>query len=130
MKFKDLEIGQDFRWEADRPLLRKTGNSHFSAAGKGPEAYVRKDARSYSVIPEGEPPSVIAARRDARWYLLADMDARIKIDMDRAGSGTVREIQRQNLLGGLDVLRAEMTTNPENLDQVLHDLIEIVRELV
>lgn len=132
MKFKDLEIGQTFRHGAGTLVCIKTGSGGYKGVGEPDKhiVYVNKPGRDLSVAPEGEPPSSIeTARRDARWWLLTDMDKNVATDLSREGKN-VREIHRQNLKYGLDVLRAEMITNPENRDQVLHDLIEIVRELV
>lgn len=138
MKFRDLEIGQTFRWGSPPAgdLETKTGPGTFTGEG-GPD-FVSKQRRNYTVTPEGEPPSAIeAAKRDRRWYVLNDMDLNVRADLVRAmreteGIGMFeaqRKIRKQNLLYGLDVLRAEMIQGHDPAP-VLHDLIEIVRELI
>lgn len=137
MKFKDLEIGQTFHWVVggSDTICRKDGVGSYWAGINN--IRLSKRARENSVMPESEPPSMIeAARRDARWWLLQNMDMtadEVRAYRDRMECSIFeaqRNIKKQNLLNGLDVLKLELQDVDEKTQRVLHDLIEIVRELV
>lgn len=73
---------------------------------------------------------------DNRWYLLKSMgpptaDAvRQRRNTDECGMFEAKKrIKREQLLSGLEVLHTCLVDG-EDADKVLHDLIEIVRELV
>lgn len=140
MRFKDLEVDQEFRWTGSKGVCTKIGPSTYKSHGSGAANYVSKEARNggrrWDVVPESEPPSSIeAAKRDARWWLLTDMTIKadeVRALRDREGIGIFeaqRRIKQANLQSGLDVLHLELSNGTE-ANQVLHDLIEIVRELV
>lgn len=136
MKFKDLEIGQTFRWPNNAIVQIKTGSGGYAESGTKGVTYADKRQRDFEIIPESEPPSMIeAAKRDARWYLLRDMEVsadEVRTLRDRESIGIFeaqRRIKQANLLSGLDVLSAELIMGNDP-GPVLHDLIEIVRELV
>lgn len=139
MKFKDLEMGQQFRWIGTEGLCTKDGSTTYTLHSSGAFNHVSKEARNgggrFDVIPEGEPPSMIAAaKRDARWYVLDNMDIDIDEVKPMRGCGiqeAIRIVKRRNLLNGLDVLKLELDAEGnDKTERVLHDLIEIVRELV
>lgn len=138
MKFRDLEIGQMFTRVADGALCTKIspGGYTYTQDGRTIPVYLSKRERDFNVTPEGEPPSSIAAaKRDARWYLLSNMEVttdEVKELRDR-GQISIFEAQRRlkqaTLQSGLEVLKLVITNEPERTAEVLHDLIEIVKEL-
>lgn len=136
MKFKDLEIGQTFRQSSGGVLCTKTRPGAYEFEG-APEVFCAKRGRAFDVIPEGEPPSAIeAARRDTRWWILDNMEvtaAEVRATRDSFSVGIIeaqKKLKRAKLQGGLDVLKYELQDVDEKTQRVLHDLIEIVRELV
>lgn len=138
LKFTHLEVEQAFRFE-------KKGKLYYKRPGK--RAYGEHPTHGIplflgkietSVIPEGEPPSVIeAARRDARWHVLKDADMQISTEAVknlrmRDGCGLVEArkiLHKRMLMAALDTLRLELDMGTDR-DDIVHDLTEIVREVI